>query len=206
MEQLILNLIEIVGNYGYLIIFLIIFFESFPMTFFLPGDSLLFTTGFLASQGHFDLVLLISAIFVAGTSGYFFSYYMGERLRNFILRSNDSYWFKKKHLDYTQDFYDRHGDKTLIIGRFVPIIRSFSAMLAGSAQMPYKRFTYDNIAGGAFWAVGMTSFGYYLGKSIPGANLYLTPIIFTIIFVSFLPTIYEYIKERRSVGNKNISQ
>ena len=196
MEHLI-DLITIVGYFGYGILFLIIFFESFPLTFFLPGDSLLFTTGFLASQGYFNLALLTGTLFVASVLGYMFSYAMGQKFRDLILQSNDKYWFKKKHLDYTQEFYDKYGDKTIIIGRFVPIVRSFSPTLAGAVQMPYRKFIRDTVLGGALWAVGMTCVGFYLGRSIPNADKYLTPIILAIIFVSLLPSIFEYMKHRR---------
>jgi membrane-associated protein len=194
MEHIITNLISIFGYFSYAI-----FFESFPVTFFLPGDSMLFTTGFLASEGHFNIVLLISIFFVGATLGYIFSYVIGEKLRNFILGSNDKYWFKKKHLEYTEAFYAKYGDKTIIIGRFVPIVRSFSATLAGSVEMPYRKFIRDTLIGGIIWTAGVTLVGFYLGKALPGADKYLTPIIFLIVLVSLSPSVIEYIKVR----NKN---
>jgi membrane-associated protein len=200
--EYLIHLITIVGYFGYAILFLIIFLESFPLTFFLPGDSLLFTTGFLASQGYFNLALLVLVLFLASVSGYIFSYVMGTKLRDFILRSGDRYWFKRKHLEYTEHFYEKYGDKTIIIGRFVPIVRSFAPTLAGAAKMSYKKFAKDAVIGGVFWAAGMTSVGYYLGRSVPDAHLYLTPIILAIIFVSMLPSIYEYI-HYRMMRNKN---
>ena len=196
MEYLI-NLITVVGYFGYVILFVIIFLESFPLTFFLPGDSLLFTTGFLASQGHFNLVLLIAVLFVGSFLGYIFSYFMGKKIRDFILRSNDKYWFKKRHLDYTHEFFQKYGDKTIIIGRFVPIVRSFAPTLAGAAEMNYKRFLRDSLFGALIWTIGITSAGYYLGKIIPGADKYLTLIILAIITVSLSPSIFEYIKHRK---------
>ena len=195
MEYL-LHLIKVTGYFGYAIVFLIIFFESFPVTFFLPGDSLLFTTGFLASQGYFDPTLLFGVLFFASFSGYIFSYAMGKKLRDFILRSNDKYWFKKKHLDYTHDFYQKYGDKTIVIGRFVPIVRSFAPTLAGAVDMNYKKFTKDSLAGAVLWTGGITSVGFYLGRAFPSTHLYLTPIILAIIFVSLLPAIIEFIKKK----------
>lgn len=194
-----IHLIQISGYFGYGILFIIIFFESFPPTFFLPGDSLLFTTGFLASQGYFNLALLVGVLFVASIFGYMFSYAMGQWLRDFILQSNNRYWFKKKHLDQTQKFFDKYGDKTIIIGRFMPIVRSFAPTLAGSVEMSYKKFIRDAIVGGLLWTGGMTSVGFYLGQVIPNAHLYLTPIILGIIFVSLLPGIIEYIREKKKV-------
>ncbi len=197
MEHLI-NLITTLGYFGYIILFLIIFLESFPPTFFLPGDSLLFLTGFLASQGHFNLALLVGTFFLAGIFGYMFSYHMGEILRNFILRSNNRYWFKIKHLHYTEDFFKKYGDKTVIIGRFVPIVRSFGPTLAGAVEMPYRKFIRDTIIGGFLWTGGLTTVGFYLGRIFPKAHNFLTPIIVAVIFISLLPGIIEYIQKRRS--------
>jgi membrane-associated protein len=194
-EQLI-NLIEFTGYFGYGILFLIIFLESFPPTLFLPGDSLLFTTGFLASLGYFDMSLLVGVLFVASVLGYIFSYVMGEKLRDFILRSNDKYWFKKKHLEYTEEFYRKHGEQALIIGRFIPIVRSFLPTLAGTADMNYKKFIRDTLIGGFLWTGGITSLGYYLGRIIPHAEKYITPIVILIIFVSLLPTFVGHLISR----------
>ncbi len=196
MEHLI-NLINDVGHWGYLILFIIIFLESFPLTFFLPGDSLLFTTGFLASQGYFHLGLLILVLYLAGVGGYFVSFYFGKKIRDFIIKSNDRYWFEMKHINYTETFYNKYGVKTLIIGRFIPIVRSFSATLAGAVDMNFQTFSKYTVFGGIFWTGGVTSLGFYLGKLIPSAHLYLTPIVLAIIFISFTPTIYEYIKARK---------
>jgi membrane-associated protein len=192
MDHLI-NFIQYAGYFGYAILFIIIFLESFPPTLFLPGDSLLFITGFLASQGHFDMVLLVSTLFAASVIGYIFSYSLGEKLRNFILRSNDKYWFKKKHIEYTENFYKKYGIKTLVIGRFVPIVRSFSPTLAGAVDMDYKTFIKYVVLGGFLWTGGVTSVGYYLGQVIPNAEKMLTPIVFGIIFVSLIPAFAEHI-------------
>jgi membrane-associated protein len=196
MEHLI-GLIKDVGYYGYVILFIIIFLESFPLTFYLPGDSLLFTTGFLASQGYFSMAILLPTLFIASILGYNFSYFMGERLRDFIIKSNDRYWFKKKHLDYTQEFFNKYGDKTLIIGRFVPIVRSFSPTMAGAVKMPFKKFSQVSFLGGFLWIFGVTSLGYYLGKTIPGVEKYLHYLVVLIILVSLAPSVYEYIKSGR---------
>ena len=190
------NLIELAGYFGYGILFLIIFFESFPPVFFLPGDSLLFISGFLASEGHFNILLLIGTLFIASILGYIFSYMMGKKLREFILKSNDKYWFKKKHLDYTEEFYKKYGEKALIIGRFVPIVRSFNPTLAGASNMDYKRFIKDTFIGGLLWVAGVIGVGFYLGKTIPNGDKLLVPIVFLIIFVSLIPTFAGHIIER----------
>lgn len=193
----IVNLITAVGVYGYAILFLIIFLESFPLTFYLPGDSLLFTTGFLASQGYFNIAILTFVLFIASVLGYNFSYFMGERLRNFIVSSNDKYWFKMKHLDHTEAFFKKYGHKTVIIGRFVPIVRSFAPTLAGAVKMPFNKFIRDAVFGGFIWIYGVTFLGFFLGRIIPGVEKYLTPIVLCIILVSLSPSIYEYVKSKK---------
>lgn len=200
MEYLV-SLITTVGYFGYAILFLIIFLESFPPTFFLPGDSLLFTTGFLASQGYFDFALLVGTLYVASILGYMFSYAMGQKIRDIILRHPDKYWFKKKHLDYTEGFFSKYGDKTVVIGRFIPIVRSFGPTLAGSVRMPYHLFIKDVLVGGFLWTGGLTSVGFYLGQAIPNAEKLLTPIILAIIFVSLIPAIIEYIVQYKKRHN-----
>lgn len=197
MEHLV-KLIEYMGYFGYGFLFLIIFFESFPLTFFLPGDSLLFTAGFLASRGYFNLALLVTILFIASVLGYFFSYIMGEKIRDFILKSNDKYWFKKKHIEYTNNFYKKYGDRTLIIGRFIPIVRSFSPTLAGTVDMNYKKFIRDTLIGGILWTGGVTSIGFYFGNILPNSKILITPIILTIIFISLLPALIEFIKHKRN--------
>ncbi len=173
------------------------------MTFFLPGDSLLFTTGFLASQGHFNMALLIGTLFLGSMLGYLVSYLLGEKLRDVLLKGQDSYWFKRKHLEHTQDFYNKYGAKTIIIGRFVPIVRSFSATLAGAVKMDYYKFIQYTFLGGILWTGGVTYAGFFLGKKIPGAHLYLTPIILGIVFISLLPTVYEYIMAQKEKSKNN---
>ena len=109
-----IDVITVFGYFGYIILFVIIFFESFPPTFFLPGDSLLFTTGFLASAGSLNFILLIAVLFFASVLGYMFSYAMGQKIRDIILSSNDRYWFKRKHLEYTEQFYKNMEPRLLL--------------------------------------------------------------------------------------------
>ena len=196
MDYLLVNLLESAGYWAYGILFLIIFLESFPPTLFLPGDSLLFLTGFLASQGYFNIILLVGILFIASVLGYIFSYIMGEKLRKFILNSNDKYWFKKKHLEYTENFYKKYGTKTIVIGRFIPIVRSFSPTLAGAVEMNHKKFIKYVLVGGFLWIGGITSIGFYLGRIIPGAEKFLTPIVLLVILISLLPTLTGYVMSR----------
>lgn len=185
------------GYLGYVVLFLIIFFESFPFSFFLPGDSLLFTMGFLASQGFLNFPLLFCILFTAGTLGYVGSYFFGRWIKDLIYSEKETRWFKKKHLIQTQKFYEKYGAKTLMIGRFVPVVRSFSPALAGAVEMKYKDFAKYTIAGGILWTGGVTSLGFYLGKIFPQSELYLTPIVLLIILASVMPGVIEYIAEKR---------
>ncbi len=189
--------LTLVGNWGYLILFLIILLESFPVTFFLPGDSLLFTAGFLASIGKFNAPLLVVVAFAGGTFGYFLSYWTGEKLREIILRKGHSLWFKKKHIEYTQQFFDKYGTKTIIIGRFIPVVRSLAPFLAGAADMKYHKFLLYTFIGGIGWTGGLTLLGYYLGRLVPNINLYIVPIVVAISIISIIPSVYEYLSMRR---------
>jgi membrane-associated protein len=191
------SFIQSAGYLGYAVLFLIIFFESFPFTFFLPGDSLLFTMGFLASAGILSFPVLVVTLFFAGTLGYICSYFFGKWIKDLIYSEKDTFWFRRKHFLKTREFYDKYGSKTLIIGRFVPVVRSFSSALAGAVEMDFKKFLKYTLIGGVFWTCGMSSVGFYLGRIFPKTELYLTPIILLIIFVSILPGIVEYISEYR---------
>ena len=190
--------IHYIQQFGYFGLFILVFFESFPMTFFFPGDSLLFTTGFLASQGYFSLGLLIFTFFIAGTIGYIFSYLFGQRIIKRFFTNEKSKIFNPKYIVYTKEFFKRYGAKTIIIGRFVPIVRSFGPALAGLADVTFNRFLVYTFIGGVFWSVGMTSLGFYLGKIIPQAETFLTPIILGIVALSILPSVLEYFKKNSS--------
>lgn len=200
-----IKFIESAGYLAYTVLFLIIFLESFPPTLFLPGDSLLFITGFLASQGYFNMAPLVSILFIASVLGYIFSYIMGKKIRNFILNSNDKYWFKKRHLEYTENFFHKYGAKTIILGRFIPIVRSFAPTLAGAVDMNHRQFIKYVLIGGFLWTGGMTSIGFYLGRIIPHAEKLLTPIILGIIVVSLLPTILGHFIKRKEKTIDNIT-
>src|ERR1035437_3143288 len=181
------NFISFFEQFGYIGLFAVVFFESFPLTFFFPGDSLLFATGFLASQGIFSLPLLILTFFLAGTAGYVFSYFFGQKIIRRFFRDEKSKIFNPKYVTYTHQFFEKYGGKTIIIGRFVPVVRSFGPALAGVANLTFKRFLAYTIVGGIFWSVVMTLIGFYLGHILPKADAYMTPIIVTIIVISILP-------------------
>ena len=199
MEQF-THYIEVFGYFGYLILFVTIFLESFPLTFFFPGDSLLFVTGFLAYLGHFNIGILVSVYFFASICGYLFSYYVGQKLRDMVLSKKKFLWIKPHHIDKTQTFYEKYGMRTVVIGRFVPIIRSFSPVLAGAADMDRKKFFRYTVIGAILWGGGLPMVGFYLGQIFPNAHVYLTPIILFVILVSLLPFITGHLtKNKKSV-------
>jgi len=192
------NLQELIINASYLGLFAIIFAESgLLIGFFLPGDSLLFTAGFLASVGIFNLPFLVIILFIAAVLGDNVGYTFGKKVGPKIFKREDSLFFHKDHLEKAKVFYEKHGGKTIVLARFMPIVRTFAPILAGVGTMDYKTFFTFNIIGGALWAIGVPSLGYFLGNLIPGVDKYLVPIIIFIIFVSILPGIIHFYKENK---------
>jgi len=182
------NLVELVQQVSYVGLFLMVFAESgLFFGFFLPGDSLLFTAGFLASQGLLNIWVLVPLLLVGAIGGDSAGYWTGNRLGSWLLKQKESWFFQKKHLIQAQEFYHKHGGKTLILARFIPAVRTFAPIVAGMAKMEYGRFLSFNVIGGLGWAMGMTLAGYFLGRLIPGVDKYLLPIVGGIIVVSVLP-------------------
>lgn len=186
-----LDLVSLIQAVGYLGVFAIVFLESgLLIGFFFPGDSLLFTAGFLASQGYFDIKVLISGCFIAAVAGDSIGYLIGAKLGPKIFAKDNSIFFHKKHIERAQRFYDKHGGKTIILARFIPVIRAFAPVVAGVGKMDYKRFLIFNLVGAVFWAIGVTLAGYYLGRLIPDVDKYILPIIGLIVLASVLPVLH----------------
>jgi len=188
---------ELLGAWLYLILFLIIFCETgLVITPILPGDSLLFAVGALAATDGSPLrlevliVLLISAAVLGDAVNYFLGYWVGPR----VFRSEQSWLFNKKHLVRTQNFYVRYGGKTIILARFIPIIRTFAPFVAGIGRMQYRRFFYFNVTGGAAWVLIFLLSGFWLGEAVKG---YFSIIIAAILILSVLPAVVEYFLGRR---------
>lgn len=193
------DLAELIKTVGYFGLFFIVFAESgLFFGFFFPGDSLLFTAGFLASQELLDIKVLLPLLIVGAISGDSVGYWMGNKFGQWLLRQRESFFFKKKHLYQAQSFYEKHGGKTIVLARFIPAVRTFAPIVAGMAKMQYRRFLLFNVFGGIFWAASMLLLGYYLGSAIPNVDKYLLPIIGLIIFLSILPGILHIYKERKS--------
>ncbi|MBI2483756.1 VTT domain-containing protein [Candidatus Uhrbacteria bacterium] len=198
MESLLhFDLIALVQTVGIIGIAAIIFAETgLLIGFFFPGDSLLFTAGFLASQGMFPIVLLVAVCFSAAVAGDSVGYAIGARLGPRIFTKEKSRLFRREHLERTKAFYARHGGKTIILARFIPIIRTFAPTLAGVGKMPYPTFLAYNMVGGFLWGVCVPLAGYFLGSAIPSVDKYLVPIVGGIIIVSLIPAIREYTRMR----------
>jgi membrane-associated protein len=182
---------------GYVVIFLIIFAEcGLLIGFFLPGDSLLFTAGFLASQNLVDIWVLSIGCALAAAVGPLVGYWYGKALGPRLFNREDSLLFRKQHLVRAHEFYERHGGRALIIARFMPVVRTFAPVVAGMAAMSYGRFVVYTVVGAIVWAIGVTWLGYFLGSLIPDAGKYLEYIVAAIIVVSIAPPVIHLLRER----------
>lgn len=199
------DLIEFIKFVSIIGVAAVVFAESgLLIGFFLPGDSLLFTTGFLIHAGflNININLAVLIIFVAAVLGDSVGYTFGRRLGPSLFKKPDARIFKQKYIAQAQDFYEKHGGKTIIIARFVPIVRTFAPIVAGAAKMNYSRFVTFNIVGGAIWAAGITYAGYFLGSLFETLGIeidhILLPAIALIIFLSILPPAYHILKDPKN--------
>jgi len=191
------DLVALIKTIGYLGLFGIVFAESGVLAgFFLPGDSLLFTAGFLASQGYLNLWLLIGVTFLGAVLGDSFGYAFGKRVGPAVFTKESSRFFHKDNLEKAERFYDKHGKKTIVIARFIPVVRTFAPILAGVGKMRYKTFLTYNIIGGAIWTIGLNTLGFYIGNIVPGIDRYILPIVGLIILISVAPGIFHFLKKR----------
>ncbi len=168
--------------------------------FFLPGDSLLVTAGVFAGAGHLRLAWLLSLVTLCAIAGDQLGYLIGWRAGETLYQRKDSRFFKRKHLERAHDFYERNGGKTIILARFLPIVRTFCPPVAGAAKMNYGRYLIYDIAGGICWVCSMVLLGYTLGRTIPNVDKRIHYIIAAVIVVSFMPAAYSAWKSRRRKG------
>lgn len=190
-------LVAAYGAWIYLILFLIVFCETgLVVTPFLPGDSLLFVAGAIAAAGGMNIHLLVVLLIIAAILGDAVNYSVGHYLGPRVLKDRDSRWLNPRHLERAHAFYEHHGGKTIIIARFVPIVRTYAPFVAGAASMPYPRFALYNITGAIVWVVSLGYAGYFFGN-IPLIKDNLTVVIITIIILSILPGVFEYLRHRR---------
>ena len=196
-------LLDIFGNYAYVALFLIIFAETgLAVGFFLPGDSLLVVAGLFAAAGKLNLWVMLVSLFVAAVVGDTVGYYSGKRVGQAIFTRPKSRFFNPNHLKKAHAFYEKHGGKTIVLARFVPIVRTFAPIVAGAADMRYRDFIFYNILGGFLWITSMLFAGYFLGgvvESAFGIKLedHIDKVVIVVVFLSILPIIFEYVKARR---------
>lgn len=190
-------LIPLVRVIGYPGLFAVVFLESGVFFgFFLPGSSMLFAAGLLATRGFFNpwtlIFLMWFAAVLGDSAGYWFGKVVGVRL---FLRPNSTF-FRRDYLEKAKEFYDKHGVQTVFLARFIPIVRTFVPIVAGVVNMRYRLFLAYNVLGAIVWAAGVTFLGYYLGEKVPFVQTYLTPIIIVIIVVTCLPLLWEFRKPK----------
>ena len=193
--------IENFGSWSYLLLFVIIFCETgLVVTPFLPGDSLLFAIGAFSAVGAFKIswlyIILVSAAIIGDTVNYFIGKYFGDK----IVKMKDNRFIKKEYIDKTHKFYERHGGKTIILARFVPIIRTFAPFVAGIGKMNYSKFVVYNITGGILWVTLFLLGGYYFGN-VPIIKENFSVTIYTVIIISVLPIIVELWRHRKIKSN-----
>lgn len=194
------HLLWVLQHYGlwiYALLFLIVFVETgLVVAPFLPGDSLLFVAGALAAAGGLDVFAVGGLLILAAILGDSLNYTIGKYLGPKVFQRPDGRFFKREHLDRTHAFYDRHGGKTVVIARFVPIVRTFAPFVAGIGRMPYPRFLAYNVGGAVLWVVSLVGAGYFFGN-VPFIKNNLTAVILGIIVLSLVPVFVETWRHRR---------
>ncbi|MFN8543074.1 MAG: VTT domain-containing protein [Candidatus Binatia bacterium] len=198
--------VKAVVEYGGLVALVaIVFAETGLMVgFFLPGDSLLVTAGVVAAAGHLNLWALLSAVTLAAIVGDQVGYYIGHRTGPRLFKREDSLLFRRQHLLRAREFYERHGGKTIIIARFMPIVRTFAPVVAGVGEMQYRRFVTFNVVGGALWVWSTSLLGYTLGRSIPDIDRHIHVVIVVVIVLSLLPGLVEFLRNRRHAAERSL--
>lgn len=205
LDEQLAYIINAFGPLAYVILFLIIFAETgFVVTPFLPGDSLLFVIGALSGSGFLNIWLVYILILSAAILGDTVNYWVGHQFGARIFTKENSRFFNKEYLVKTQEFYKKHGGKTIILARFIPIIRTFAPFVAGVGKMNYTAFLFYNIAGGFLWVTGLTFAGYFFG-GLPIIKNNFEYAVIGIIFISLIPVFVEYAKNKRRTLPKEVS-
>ena len=200
------NLSEFIVTIGYIGLFAVIFAETgLFLGFFLPGDSLLFVAGLLASGGVLSLPALLMIVFTAAVLGNVVGYMFGLRMGTSLFKREDSLLFKKSHVQKAEDFFNRYGAKTIVLARFMPIVRTFAPILAGVGRMNFKEFFFYNVIGGFLWSFGLLLGGFFLGQAVPDVDRYILPIVIVIIILSFLPGVLKYRQEKKRMAEMQMN-
>lgn len=198
---------QLITTGGIPVLFAIIFAETgLLLGFFLPGDTLLVMTGLLCHAGviQMGIVEVNLILIVAAVTGDALGYYIGKKAGSKLYERPDSKLFKREHLLKTKSFYDKHGGKTIILARFIPIIRTFAPTVAGTVGMEYKKFAVFNIIGGALWIASTTLLGYFLAATVPGIEKYLHYAIFAVIIISLLLPVVQWLRHKNVKQEKPI--
>jgi membrane-associated protein len=189
---------HLVKDFGYAGVFLMLFLESgIIFGFFLPGDSLLFTAGLLASQHYLNIGALIVVSVVAAILGNNAGYYTGKTVGPGLFNKPKSFWFSPRRVQEAHSFFEKQGPQSLILARFIPAVRTFVPIAAGIGKMPYRTFLAFNAAGALLWGILLPVLGYTLGKTVPSIDKYLLPIVFVIIILSAVPVLLAYRKRQK---------
>lgn len=198
--QTVYNVPELVRLMGHVGLPLIIFSETGLMVgFFLPGDSLLVTAGLFAARGDLKIALLCVSLTLAAIIGNSTGYWVGNRAGHALFKREDSLLFRRQHLLRAQEFYAKHGGAAIFLAQLMPIVRTFTPVVAGAADMDYRRFVTFNVLGAIFWVNSMTLAGYFLGRAIPRLEERIHIVVAVVIFLSLLPALIGWLKERRKV-------
>ena len=193
------NVPELIRWGGLAGLILIVYAETGLMIgFFLPGDSLLITAGLFAARGDFDITTLTLTLILAAIAGDATGYWIGRRAGHALYSRPNSFFFRRNHLVKTHEFYEKHGGITIVIARFMPILRTFAPVVAGAADMTYRKFAIYNVAGGILWVASMTLTGYFLGRTVPDIDKHIHLVIAVVIFLSLLPGIIGFVRAKLS--------
>jgi membrane-associated protein len=187
---------SLIQSGGLLIICAIVFAETGLLVgFFLPGDTLLLSAGIFASQGKLHLIPTIIAVIVASILGNIAGYHIGKHSGKRLFKKQDGILFRQEYTDKAEKFYEDHGNKTILLARFIPIVRTFAAVVAGVGHMAYDQFMVYNILGGILWGGGVTLLGYYLGSKVPGLDHYINYVLAAVVVLTFAVSLYHIFKE-----------
>lgn len=195
-----LNAEKLIHYGGFGLILLVVFIENgLFFGFFLPGDTLLFTTGLLCATGqfHVSIILLLSTISLAAIAGSMIGYYFGKKMGEALYNRPDTFFFKKKHVTTANDFFTRHGGAALIVGKFLPIIRTFAPIFGGVVKYPFRQFLSYIVIGSILWVFSMLLAGYFLGSIFPESKKYIEYIIIGIVILTWIPVVRTYLQERK---------
>jgi membrane-associated protein len=188
---------------GYFVLIFVVFAETgLAAGFFLPGDSLLVVAGLFAAKGDLNVFVLLGTLTVAAIVGDAVGYYSGAKLGPRIFRREQSLLFRPSHLLKAHEFYEKYGGKTIIIARFVPIVRTFAPIVAGAAGMPYRQFVMYNVVGGILWVFSMILAGFFLGRAIPNLDQHIEWVVIIVVALSLMPPLVEYLKARREKSRR----